>query len=268
MMKSHFRKKDNPERSFLILLILLLIVFLLNLFPGRIRPVFYSFSSSVQEVFWQWGDDCSDLFFGLFQGTELKKDKENLKIENQRLVAEIIRLRSLEEENKTLRKALETGLKEEIDTVFVHIISKEFSKNILLINKGEEEGIKKGMPVITPEKVLAGRVTRVFNGFSKVETVSSENFVFDVKILDKEITALARGQGGSEVFLDLIPKRSDIVVGDTIITAGLEESIPRNLVVGRVGEIHRDDVESMQRATIEAGFSLDRNFYLFVVKSK
>lgn len=267
-MKSHFRKKENPNRFFVIFLVLVLIVFLLNLFPGTVRPFFYSFSSPIQKIFWSWGDNCSDFFSGLFRGVKLEKEKENLKLENQRLISEITRLKSLEKENGVLRKALEAGLKEEFVTVFTRIISKEFSKDILLINKGEGEGIEKGMPVITPEKVLAGRVIETFEGFSKIEIVSNKEFSFDVRVLDKEIVALAKGQGSAEIMLDLIPKESEIVVGDTVITAGLEESIPADLLVGRVKEVYKEDVKSMQRATVEPEFNLDRNFYLFVIKSK
>ncbi len=267
-MKSHFRKKENPNKFFVIFLGLILIVFLLNLFPGTIRPFFYSFSSPIQKTFGLWGNNCSDFFSGLLRGVKLEKEKENLKVENQRLIAEITRLKSLEEENKVLRKALEAGLKEEFAIVFTRIISKEFSEDILLLDKGEEEGIERGMPVITPEKVLAGRVIETYEGFSKVEIVSNKGFVFDIGVLDKEIVALAKGQGRAEILLDLIPKESEIVVGDTVVTAGLEESIPADLVVGRVKEVYKEDVKSMQRATVEPGFNLDRNFYLFVIKSK
>ena len=268
MMKSRFRKSEGSRTPFMSLLIILLIVFFLNLFPGRIRPFFYYFSSPIQQVFWEWGEKTSDFFSGVFRGCALEKEAENLKMENQRLMSEIVRLKSLEEENKDLREAFEIGIKEDFDTVFASIISKDFSEDILLINKGEEEGVKEGMPVITAEKVLAGRIVEVYNDYSKVEVVSNKDFSFDVKILNKEITALARGEGNFKILIDLIPKESELAVGDSVVTAGLEESIPSDLLVGRIEEVRKEDVESMQKALVVPGFSLDRNFHVFVIKSK
>jgi rod shape-determining protein MreC len=269
MAKAYLRKKEGKFRgAIIVILVFVLIVFLLNLFPGKTRPFFYWFSSPIQTTFWQWGDDCSDFFSGVFRGAKLEKEKEILETENQKLISEIIGLKALKEENRFLREAINAGLEKEFNVVFSRIISKDYSEDILLINKGEEEGVKEGMPAITPEKALAGRVTEVYKNFSKVEIISNDNFAFDVKVLDKEITALAKGEGNSKFFLDLIPKESEIAVGDIIVTAGLEESIPSGLLVGRVREVYEEDTESMQRAAVDPEFSLDRNFHLFIIKSR
>lgn len=260
-------KTDPKKRTRKIIvgfLVVALILVFLNIVNKEIRSFFYYISSPFQRVFWHWGEGSSDFFVGFLKRGEIEEEKENLKKENQKLISEIIYLESVKEENKSLREALELDLKKEFDLSIVRIISKE--GDTVLIDKGFQSGISEGMTVITSEKVLAGRVSEIYDNFSRVELLSDKDSKFGAQIKGKDITGIARGEGGS-LLLDLIPKDKEVLIGDSVVTAGLEKSFPPGLLVGRVSAIEKKDIESVQKAFIEMSFNIDRSSYLFVIKN-
>jgi len=261
------KRKGNSRKWIISVCLIILIVFFFNLFQKEVRSFFYYISSPIQKVLWSGGDNFSDFLSGWMKRGQIEKEKENLKLENQKLMSEITRLREKEKENKSLKEALDVGLGEEFNLAFVRIISKDISTDTFLIDKGKKDGILKGMPVITAEKVLVGEISEAYDNFSKVRIITHKKSSFGVKIQEKEIIAIAKGKGNLNLFLDLIPKEKEVVVGDSIITAGLEKAFPPDLLVGRVKEIIKEDVESMQRALVEISFDFDRNTYLFVVEN-
>jgi rod shape-determining protein MreC len=42
------------------------------------------------------------------------------------------------------------------------------------------------------------------------------------------------GQGRPDLFMNYVPTSSDVVVGDVLVTSGLDRIFPRGLVIGRV----------------------------------
>ena len=248
------------------ILVLISVVCLLNLFSKEVRGFFYSISMPIQKIFWRAGERVLD-FFEIFGRTKkLKKDVENLKFENQALLFQIAVLKELENENKILREALEIGLEKEFKLILVQIIGKDISQDFILIDKGEKDGILEGMPVITQQKVLFGRVSEVYENFSKVMLISSKKSSFDVKILDKDISGVIKGKGNFKIFLDLIPQDKEILNGDTVISSSMGGIFPSGLLVGRIKEIKKSDVEPFQKAEIELFFDISQTETLFVIQ--
>lgn len=265
-MRTDLKKRAKTRKIIVGFLAVVLILVFLNIFNKEVRSFFYCVSSPLQRVFWRWGDGSSDFFVGFIKRGEIEKEKENLKKENQKLMSEIIYLESVKEENKVLREALDLDLKKEFNLSVVQIIAKDLSENTVLIDKGSESGLSPDMPVLTSEKILAGKISEVYDNFSKVTLLSHEKSKFGAKIKGKDITGVAKGEGGA-LLLDFIPKDKEISIGDSVVTAGLEKSFPPNLLVGRVSGVEKEDVESVQKAFIEMSFNLDRNPYLFVIKN-
>jgi rod shape-determining protein MreC len=51
--------------------------------------------------------------------------------------------------------------------------------------------------------------------------------------------------------MNYIPQLEKVTVGDTVVTSGLSEDIPRGLVIGRVTNVKSISNEVWQTATIE-----------------
>jgi len=250
---------------FLVLLIGVFVALNLTGFAKNIKNFFYSFSAPVQKTFWQVGKNTSDFLGGILEINTIKKELDFLRAENQELLSEIVVLKELKKENETLREGLNMELQKDFKLEIVQVISKDISQDSILINKGQKEGIVKGMPVITSQKVLWGRIGEVYNDFSEVILISNKQSSFDAKISDKEVFGVVRGKGNQELYLDLIPKEKEVAKEDLVIATALGGIFPQGLLVGKVKDVRRTDIEPFQTAEIEPQFDLKNLNYLFII---
>ncbi|MBU3918336.1 rod shape-determining protein MreC [Patescibacteria group bacterium] len=243
------RKKD--KNRIILFFIILLITILVLVFQVSIRSFFYTISEPVQQWLWQKGKNSSDFLDGLFSFSTLTKENQFLKEENKELLSKIVDLEDLRQENEELRIALDLGLADDYEFIETRVFSINLEQDFILVNKGKQDGVEKGMAIIDFHNVLIGRVEEVYANQSKVFLVSNNNIKFSIEIEGEKINGLAKGNGNGEMFLDLVPKEEELIRGALITTAGLEADFPQGLLVGRIGDIEKTDLAPFQKANIE-----------------
>lgn len=248
------------------IIIVVLVIFLSNFFQKGVRSFFYSFSAPIQRVFWRAGDRTADFFEAFIRVKKLKKEVDELKLKNQELLSRVAALKELEGENKLLREALGIELQKDFKLLLSQIIGKDVSQDFILIDKGREDGVLENMPVITQQKVLLGKTIEVYNNFSKVMLIFNKNSSFDVKIQEKDISGVVKGKGNFKISLDLIPQDKETSQGDIVVTSKLGGIFPSGLLVGKIKEVKKSDIEPFQVIEIESTFNLEEINYLFVIK--
>jgi rod shape-determining protein MreC len=271
-------KSKNKIKKIIVLIILALFVLsLVNLFgfSNNIKNTFFSFSSPIQKTFWQAGENISDIFSGLFKGKYLKEEIEKLLGENRELINKLVLLNRLIEENKILRESLDIGLQKDFNLIFTQAISRDIFHDSFLIDKGFKDGVVSNFPVITGEKVLLGRIGQVYDNYSEVILISNKESSFDAEVFKEfsdngennssKIYGVAKGRGGTKAYLDLVSKEAIISKKDKIVTSSLGGIFPPGLLVGRVKEINRSDLDPFQIVEIEPAFSLRDLNYLFII---
>lgn len=265
MKKITFRKKRFTKKILIVILALALCLFLLNFFQKEVKSFFYGISTPAQKFFWRIGDSTSNFLQSIVMTGKLKNEVNNLKTENQNLLSRVVSLDDLKKENETLRAALSIGLEKEFKLMPTQIIGKDVSQDIVLVDKGLEDGVQKNMPLIDQQKVLFGKVSEVYNNSSKVTLISSKNISFDGKIVEKDIPGLVKGDGGLKLLLDLLPRDKEVNEGDTIISSGLGGVFPKDLLVGKIKKVVKNDVEPIQKAEVEPFFNIADSHALFLI---
>lgn len=260
-------KLSNRFKIGLLLVLLIVFFLVLNLTSAdkTVKNFFYSISSSIQKTLWRAGGAVSDFFETISETKNLKKENEELALKIQALLSENIQLKELRKENEILREALGVGLEKDFRLVFAEIIGKDISQDSLLIDKGSKDGIYKNSPVITQQKTLIGKISEVYENFSKVMLISDKESSFDAKISDGEIYGIVKGKGNLELFLDLIPKDKEIKEGDFIITTPLGGVFPGGLLAGEIKKVKKSDVEPFQQAEIKSAVDVREVESLFVI---
>lgn len=264
-MKISFRKKRNFKKVVITIFFVTAALFLINLYEKEVRNFFYSISLPFQKSLWRIGDNISDFFSGITQANKLKKENESLRLENQKILSENVILKELKKENELLRTALGLGLEKDFRLVFGQIIGKDISQDALIIDKGFKDGIKKNFPVISEEKALAGKISEVYEDFSKVMLISAKGNSFDGEISEKEIFGMVKGKGSFKVVFELLPKEKEIKEGDLVITSALGGIFPKGLLIGRIKRVEKSDVEPFQRAEISPLFDIRETENLFII---
>ncbi len=202
--------------------------------------------------------------------------KQNLFSENEKLRKEILglnkdeaRMKILEEENGILRESLGFLARNEHVYEMAEVISRgevgDFSgqTETILINKGSQNGVKEGQAVVNEEGVIIGKISETKERISSVHLSNNSSCKIAAAILNDEGTqGITEGELGLTIKMNFIPQNKSINKDDIIVSSGLEELIPRGLVIGRVSEIYKESNELWQWAKIES--MINPNSLVFV----
>jgi len=258
-------KFTSIKAKILIIAIVAALVLSLNFFRAETKGFFYYISTPIQKVFWSVGDSIANFFGAVGDLNGLREENDQLQGFFHELLAEKAYLTELKEENEVLREALQLDLQKEFQLVLVDVIGKDIGQDSFLINQGSRDGLSPGMPVITQQKILVGRIAEVFEKFSRVVLISNKNSSFDAKVSGTAITGVARGQGGSNLKFDLVPQEKELKADDLVVSSALGGIYPEGLLVGRISKASRDDVSSFYQSEIAPLFNLESTTMVFVI---
>ena len=155
----------------------------------------------------------------------------------------------------------------ESETVTAQVIghgSNPNSKEIFL-DKGTDDGVLAGMPVITPEGI-AGRVRAAYGGASLVRLVHDVEAGVGVLLGRSRARGVMKGNGEPrECRVDYIRDDVDVAVGELIYTSGDDRVYPKGLPVGKVTRVEAGS--EFQRIHVAPAARLDRLDEVLVVLS-
>lgn len=181
---------------------------------------------------------------------------ESLRVENANL-------RTLVAENDALKEAL--GFKERAgdDAVPARVVSRTDDDVFrgLIIDRGTEDGIAAGQPVVFglfPEAsanggggVIIGKIMTVKARSAAVLLLTDSRSKLAVSIENAvDTVGVLEGDRGLSMAISLIPQAEPIAPGDMVITSGIEPGVRRGLVVGMIDKIERANQDPFQSATI------------------
>ena len=119
--------------------------------------------------------------------------------------------------------------------------------HFVIINRGSNDGILRGMPVVT-DKGLVGRIDAVIADVARVQLITDPGYNVNVRLQNAETEASLLGSVTGDVTLDLILQ--DVQAGDLVLTSGLGGGYPPDLIVGQVVNRSRD-FGLFQQATVQ-----------------
>ena len=247
----------------LILLILLsLIILSQNKNPNvqKIRAIAFGSFATVTSV-------ISDLF----SVTDLKRENEELRDTNAKLMLQISRLREFGIVNKELKDLLEFKDTTGFPLIPASIVSRSLSmtQNTITLNAGKKDGVLPGMPVIN-DKGFIGIVNSVSEDFSIARTLNNVDLRLTVMDERSRVNGILKWTG-EELIIINIPNTFDVQAGDRIITSDVSSIVPIPIPVAIVEEFRRGEsgVFSYIRVRPFADLAPVENvFILAMVKSK
>ena len=105
--------------------------------------------------------------------------------------------------------------------------------NDIVLGIGFKDSVSKNMPVVVPSG-LVGKLYQVGKSRSNCQIMLDQNFRASAKIQRTRAKGIVDWKGGDLCFLNEVPKRSDVKIGDWLITSGYGEIFPAGLRIGRV----------------------------------
>ena len=240
--------KKTTKWWIIVIVTLVLLIFLY--FIGGLSwliGIFTQLSSPIQGGLYQAEDAISDIK----SKKELIKENQELKKKLEQLVSDTSQLKTLEIENQILRQQLNFLEGQPYDFVTARIISGTAQNNLaaLIINRGSQEGIAVGCPVVTGEGILVGKVIETKNNISTLLLLTDSQSKIAATIQNQDQTiGVVEGEHGISIKMDMIPQDEKVNSGDIIITSGLQEKIPPGLLIGLVDKIDSTSSELFAKA--------------------
>lgn len=266
------QKNFWKSKLFIVLLGLLIFAFLALKNPYGLLGPFQAVGQTVISPFQHAGSAVGynlRSLTGIFEGvTKLKNENRDLQKRNLELMAKNAALEQLGTENEELRRNLDLLPKEERQFIAASVIAKDPSglQNFLTLDKGEDQGVRKGMAVVVEAGVLIGRVSEVFSDTATVTLVTSQESVVNVETSRSAIRGVARGEHGLNMKLDMVEQGKELVVGDGITTSGLGGEYPRGLLLGTISNIGFSEDKLFQQATISSPVRIANLRFVFLIQ--
>jgi len=174
----------------------------------------------------------------------------------------------LEEENSELRNQLKFIQKKQFNTIGAEVIGKNIDPlgNTLIINRGIVDGLKLSSAVLVGEGVIVGKVIRLENKIAIVRLINDGRSKVAATLMNREKSlGLVEGGYGISVQMNYIPQNENVNTGDLIVTSGLEENVPRGLLIGTIEAVEKEAYQPFQRAVVKPLINLDKIRLVLVV---
>ena len=256
MWMAHSRSPYGARRlAFACFALLLVALFLL---PSQIQGLLQYLDGPIGHVVRVPLEAISSIDAGIADRWEQYVALQGVREENQQLRKEIEWLRG---QHSQLR---ETAAATERLTVLLHfkeqalptmvaaqVIGRDATNRYraIILNKGESDGIKPDMGVVTPTGVV-GRVVKTTGATSVVLLVTDPNNAIAGLIQRTRDEGIVEGTQQGLAQLKYIPLLSTLRDGDRVVTSGLVGGFPRGLMIGTITHIDKQEGALFQSAEL------------------
>jgi rod shape-determining protein MreC len=134
----------------------------------------------------------------------------------------------------------------------------------VIINRGSNEGILRGMPVVTNQGLI-GRVDAVIADAARVQLITDPASNVNVRLQNAETEASLVGSVTGDLTLELIPQAIKVQQGDLVLTSGLGGGYPPDLIIGQVVNVRSRDFDLFQQATVQPVVDFNRLEIVLVI---
>lgn len=174
---------------------------------------------------------------------------------------------ALQSENETLRAQLGFAAKPPVALVPCTVAARDPAgiTQTLLLSCGSSSGVAVGQGV-TVAGYLVGRVVLTSQSTATVRLLTAPTTAVDVRLATRGVSGVLRGSYGSGLLLDFVSQTTEVVKGDLVTTAGINGSIPPDLLVGSVSDIVRERGALFYKLTISSPIDFRDLRYVYVLK--
>lgn len=230
-----------------------------NMLETAVSGLYY-FANTPRSVL----DGISDNFIDT---NKLQLENKVLKEQLREKNADLLLLDQLKVENQRLRLLLGSPLRQDEYKKITEVLTSEMDayRQQVVINQGQNTGAYVGQAVID-ERGVVGQVISVGENTSRVLLITDITHAVPVQVLRNDVRGIANGTGhNDELVIDNLPRSTDIVKGDVLVTSGLGGRFPEGYPVAIVESVTNDTKSQFARIVAKPLASLDRLRYVLLL---
>ena len=191
---------------------------------------------------------------------ELTQENRQLKQQNLIQSARLQRYIALQAENARLRALLDSTAKVSGRVLIGEIMSIDMNpfRHQIMINKGSKDGVYVGQALIDADGII-GQVVRDQFFSAEALLITDIDHALPVEIVRSRLRTIAVGTGDLErLSLPFLPRNTDVVDGDILVTSGLGGTFPPGYPVGMINKISGDSGEPFLTVGASPAAALNR----------
>ncbi len=199
--------------------------------------------------------------------SHLLEAHQALEAEQRVQQAHLQRLEAVEAENTQLRALLKVEPQAQQHFLMAQIVQVHTDPFMqrLVLNRGHQQGVVIGQPVIDAEGVL-GEIIEVSAHESRAILLSDVGYGIPVENIRSGIRGIVTGNGLNQpLALQHVPNTIDLEVGDLLVTSGLEGHYPPGYPVGRVIALQQAPGESFAQVQVKASANQQRSRHVLIL---
>ena len=263
------------RRYTLLIFIILLLLFALVLMSLRAkqRKGVEFFDALLMEVCSPF-QKASTLVIKTVQGTfqqyiflvNLEKENRALKKKITEIQEENHRIKEMKLANERLRQLLQFREKNSPSMIGAEVIGQDPSSwfKSITIDKGERDGVKKGMAVVSPAGVI-GQVLKSAPHYATVLLITDYSSAIDSIVQRTRAKAIVEGKGENRCQLKYLLRAEEVAVGDVVVTSGLGGNFPKGLMVGEIKKVDKKGHGVFQYAELVPSADMTQLEEVFVI---
>jgi rod shape-determining protein MreC len=208
-----------------------------------------------------------DFFAAPRDVTSLRQRNAELESEVAALRAQVIELSERAGQVDTLAALVDySRANPESRYVAADVIGRDPSPflHYIIINRGSNDGILRGMPVVT-DQGLVGRVDAVIADASRIQLITDPLSAVNIHLQSSDVEAVLSGSITGDLSLNLIPQDATVEKGDLVLTSGLGGGYPTDLIIGQVTNIRKREADLFQQASVQAVVDFSRLSIVLVI---
>lgn len=181
---------------------------------------------------------------GLWEGylglRHVQRENETLRRELADAQVQLQEQRALADRTRSLERLLALRDRTVLQTTAAEIVGSGVTPEFrtVTLDKGERDGLKPDMAVIAPAGAV-GRVVVTSPRASKVQLLIDRNAAAGALVERSRAQGVVVGSGGAQLRMDYVSELADVVVGDTVVTSGIDGIYPKGFVIGRVDAVEK-----------------------------
>jgi rod shape-determining protein MreC len=208
------------------------------------------------------------------------QSKEALRRENVQLKSQLIHAQAklqqqdyILAQNARLQGILSTTKPEQFELNLAQVIGTDTNllKQIVVLNKGAQDGVQVGQTVIDEDGIL-GQIINVYPNTSRLLLITDKQQSVAVTVKRTGQRAIVTGEGiPTALRLNYVFKTSDVRVGDELISSGLGGRIPAGYRVGRIANIKDNEetqADNFRSIKVTPAANFIDNAYVLILQDK
>jgi rod shape-determining protein MreC len=193
------------------------------------------------------------------------RENEDLKRENGALKLQITQLESKAGEADRLAALLKfRQTNTDVPMVSARVIggSADSASQTIYLDRGERDGIRRNMGVITPDGVV-GKVIESYKDTAQVLLLTDKDSGVGAMLVESRLQGPVGGTGEPLLIMKYIPNDDNVNSGERVVTSGMDRIFPRDLPVGTIAEIKSGN--PFKQLRVKPAASLERLEEVFVL---